>query len=65
MNYKEKVIEFIKELAWQDVRYDAMLSSMGEFSRSPSVIPRYSKKYFDLWKDLFKEDLYVLPTDTD
>lgn len=53
----EKIIKFINELAWQDVKYDAFQSTMGEFSGSTSAIPRYAKKYFDLWKEMFNEDL--------
>lgn len=52
-----KVVRFINELAWQDVKYDAFQSTMGEFSGSPSAVPRYAKKYFDLWKEMFEEDL--------
>lgn len=53
---KEKVIEFIKELAWQDVKYDAMQSGMYDYA-SRCAIPRYAKKYFDLWKEMFNEEL--------
>ena len=52
-----KIIEFINELAWKDVQYDAFQSTIGEFSGSTSAIPRYAKKYFDLWKEMFGEDL--------
>lgn len=55
----EKIVEFIKELAWQDVKYDAFQSTIGEFSGSLSAVPRYAKKYFDLWKEMFKEDIEV------
>lgn len=54
---KEKIIKFINELAWKDVQYDAFQSTIGEFSGSTSAIPRYAKKYFDLWKQMFGEDL--------
>lgn len=53
----EKVIKFINELAWQDIQYDAFQSTIGEFSGSTSAIPRYAKKYFELWKYMFGEDL--------
>lgn len=53
----EKIIKFINELAWKDVQYDAFQSTIGEFSGSTSAIPRYAKKYFDLWKYMFGEDL--------
>ena len=53
----EKIIKFINELAWQDIQYDAFQSTMGEFSGSTSAIPRYAKKYFNLWKEMFNEDL--------
>ena len=39
------------------VKYDAFQSTMGEFPASPSAIPRYAKKYFDLWKEIFNENL--------
>lgn len=55
MTDKEKVIRFIEELAWQDVKYDAMLSGYDYASRC--AIPRYAKKYFDLWKEMFNEEL--------
>ena len=54
---KDKIIEFINELAWNDAKYDAFQSTMGEFSASPSAIPRYAKKYFNLWKEMFNEEL--------
>lgn len=53
----KKVVDFINELAWHDVKYDAFQSTMGEFPASPSAIPRYAKKYFDLWKEIFNENL--------
>lgn len=53
----KKVVDFINELAWHDVKYDAFQSTMGEFPASPSAIPRYAKKYFDLWKEMFNENL--------
>ena len=53
----EKIIKFINELAWKDIQYDAFQSTIGEFSGSTSAIPRYAKKYFDLWKEMFGEDL--------
>ena len=53
----EKIIKFINELAWEDVKYDAYQSTMGEFTGSPSAIPRYAKKYFDLWEEMFNEKL--------
>ena len=53
----ENIIKFINELAWKDVQYDAFQSTIGEFSGSTSAIPRYAKKYFDLWKEMFGEDL--------
>ncbi len=53
----EKIIKFINELAWQDIQYDAFQSTIGEFSGSTSAIPRYAKKYFKLWKEMFGEDL--------
>lgn len=56
-NYKDKIIKFINELAWKDVQYDAYQSTIGEFTGSTSAIPRYAKKYFDLWKEMFGEDL--------
>lgn len=49
----QNVVKFINELAWQDVKWDAFQSTMGEFPASPSAIPRYAKKYFDLWKEMF------------
>ena len=55
-----KIIKFINELAWKDVQYDAYQSTMGEFTGSTSAIPRYAKKYFNLWKDMFNEDLNKL-----
>lgn len=54
---QKHIIEFINELAWEDVKYDAMQSTMGEFAGSPSAVPRYAKKYFDLWKEMFGEEL--------
>ena len=54
---QKHIIEFINELAWEDVKYDAMQSTMGEFTGSPSAVPRYAKKYFDLWKKIFGEEL--------
>lgn len=51
------VVDFINELAWHDVKYDAFQSTMGEFPASPSAISRYAKKYFDLWKEMFNENL--------
>lgn len=54
----EKIIKFINELAWEDVKYDAFQSTMGEFAGSLSAVPRYAKKYFDLWREMFNEDLY-------
>lgn len=56
---KDKIVKFINELAWQDVKWDALQSTMGEFPASPSAIPRYAKKYFDLWKEMFGENLGV------
>lgn len=53
----KNVVDFINELAWHDVKYDAFQSTMGEFSASPSAISRYAKKYFDLWKEMFNENL--------
>lgn len=53
----KKVVDFINELAWHDVKYDAFQSTMGEFPASPSAISRYAKKYFDLWKEMFNENL--------
>ena len=53
----KKVVDFINELAWHDVKYDAFQSTMGEFPASPSAIPRYAKIYFDLWKEMFNENL--------
>lgn len=53
----EKIIKFINELAWEDVKYDAYQSTMGEFTGSTSAIPRYAKKYFDLWEELYNEKL--------
>lgn len=53
----KKIVDFINELAWQDVKYDAFQSTMGEFPASPSAIPRYAKKYLDLWKEMFNENL--------
>lgn len=53
----EKIIKFINELAWKDVKYDAYQSTMGEFTGSTSAIPRYAKKYFDLWEEMFNEKL--------
>ena len=49
----EDIVEFINELAWQDVKYDAFQSTMGEFPGSLSAVPRYAKKYFDLWNEMF------------
>ena len=56
---KEHIIEFINELAWKDVQYDAFQSTIGDFTGSPLAVPRYAKKYFDLWKEMFKEDLKI------
>lgn len=53
----KKVVDFINELAWHDVKYDAFQSTMGEFPASPSAIPIYAKKYFNLWKEMFNENL--------
>lgn len=53
----KNVVDFINELAWHDVKYDAFQSTMGEFPASPSAILRYAKKYFDLWKEMFNENL--------
>ena len=53
----KEIIEFIEELAWFDAQYDAMQSTMGDMSASRSAIPRYAKKYFNLWKELFNENL--------
>lgn len=53
----KKVVDFINELAWHDVKYDAFQSTMGEFPASPSAISRYAKNYFDLWKEMFNENL--------
>lgn len=53
----QKIIKFIDELAWQDIQYDAFQSTIGEFSGSTGSIPRYAKKYFKLWKEMFGEDL--------
>ena len=53
----EKIIKFINELAWKDIQYDAFQSTIGELCGSTSAIPRYAKKYFDLWKEMFNEDL--------
>ena len=53
----EKIIKFINELAWEDIQYDAFQSTIGEFSGSTSAIPRYAKKYFKLWKEMFNDDL--------
>lgn len=53
----KNVVDFINELAWHDVKYDAFQSTMGEFPASPSAISRYAKKYFDLWKEMFNENL--------
>lgn len=53
----KKVVDFINELAWHDVQYDAFQSTMGEFPASPSAIPIYAKKYFNLWKEMFNENL--------
>lgn len=53
----EKIIKFINELAWEDVKYDAYQSTMEEFTGSTSAIPRYAKKYFDLWEELYNEKL--------
>lgn len=59
----QKIIKFIEELAWKDVQYDAYQSTMGEFTGSRSAIPRYAKKYFDLWKEMFNEDLEEIQKD--
>lgn len=53
----KKVVDFINELAWHDVQYDAFQSTMGEFPASPSAIPIYAKMYFNLWKEMFNENL--------
>ena len=53
----EKIIKFINELAWRDIQFDAFQSTIGEFSGSTGSIPRYAKKYFKLWKEMFGEDL--------
>lgn len=53
----DKIIKFINELAWEDVKYDAYQSTMEEFTGSTSAIPRYAKKYFDLWEELYNEKL--------
>lgn len=49
---KSDLHRFIYELAWQDVKYDAMQSTMGEFAGSTLAIPRYSIRYYDLWKEI-------------
>ena len=53
----EKIIKFINELAWKDIQYDALQSTIGEFSGSRSAIPIYAKRYLNLWKQMFGEDL--------
>lgn len=55
--FYEKIVKFINELAWRDIKYNAFQSTMGEFSGSTSAIPRYAKKYLDLWQEMFQEDL--------
>lgn len=57
---KNKVIKFIEELAWKDVQYDAFQSVMDTSKASLTAIPRYTKKYFELWKELFDEKLKEL-----
>lgn len=54
---RKKIVEYIEQLAWEDVQYDAFQSTIGEFSGSTSAIPRYAKKYLKLWKEMFNEDL--------
>lgn len=54
---KSDVIDFIEELAWEEIKYNAMQSTMGEFTGSTMAIPRYAKPYFKLWKDMFGEEL--------
>lgn len=54
---KDKIVQFINEIAWKEAQYDALQSTAGEFSASPSAVPRYAKKYFKLWKEMFGENL--------
>ena len=54
---KKKIIKFIEELAWRDVQYDAFLSTMYGSNASRSGVSNYAKIYFDLWKEMFNEDL--------
>lgn len=56
----DKIIKFINANAWEDIKYDAYQCTMGEFTGSTSAIPKYAKKYFDLWKEMFNEDLYQI-----
>lgn len=53
---KKKIIRFIRRLAWHDIEFDALMSGI-DMVGSRLAIPRYSKKYFDLWKKMFNEDL--------
>ena len=51
---KSDLHQFIRELAWNDVKYDAFQSTMGEFAGSTLAIPRYSTRYYDLWEEISK-----------
>lgn len=53
--YEKSITEFIEELAWLDIKYNALMSSGGEFEGSRSAIPEYAKKYFDLWQSILRQ----------
>lgn len=54
---RNNIVKFIEELAWNDAKYDAFQSTMGDIPASSSSVPRYAKKYFDLWKEMFGENI--------
>jgi len=54
---RNNIVKFIEELAWNDAEYDAFQSTMGDMPASRSAVPRYAKKYFDLWKEMFGENI--------
>lgn len=50
--YEKSITEFIEELAWSDIKYNALMSTGNESNCSRGAIPRYAKKYFDLWQSI-------------
>ena len=54
--YEKAITEFVEELAWLDIKYNALMSTSDESNCSRSAIPEYAKKYFDLWQSILNRN---------